>query len=1300
MCVARLLLCFLLCSCLLPHAHAGDTVRIWVKAFIPSKHVGNPGYIRQIGDTGKTAVPAPPTFLLTPAARLLTPSWLAKWAKERAENPVANAILGIRADGCFLTDQREFSDDPAASARLTLDFSLTVEAQTVALKAKGPGGDAFRAGATHFVDCDNGKEIVRSVTSDPMTKLVPGGGSRLGQPVLRDGKALVFVKGAAGNPLAPTPEMLSPAIDFSGTVTFDPATRKVQFKGSVGAFPAFEAYASLNGGPARRLFRVGPAEGTTVWNLVDWDTGINIRSFTAETSLDDAAVDATTRWIIPRRLADRSAFVAAALAAPKDISLNATILSGIASSAAEAGMPALEVTKRVTAAKQKLEVHAARLAELGLDLGYDKLALLRRKAEVLRGVPELRDVPFTGDLLAQVDRWGQMPSASTQSALTTAPQLALDRFMQATLMEAALRVQQDEQSLKAVFDGPLSEVLPFKPGDDLRKIVESYDHLVEDPLVRTLVNAGQSGRIDEVGVVIDTALIKAVKSSTAQAVKQVQTSMALGLAALQGDGKLGQAIEDQALVSLTQATGIDALRVRASVARLDAQGLSLGTADAGVFLASTVAGVIDPQLGQDVQRFGSAALTIAQAVNGYGSSAAMGNSILGVGAAAATGDYLGAAMAVAGMLGMGGLGGSGPDPALQEIKAELSEIKQHVIEIKEQIKQFSEKMDARFDRVDSKLDTMYKEMISGFERIEQRLANVNTKIDAVDLGVVRLGERLSAVEAAVVRGNRDMIDTMKNLAIDVCTERKRLSSDPLPRSNFVSCMIQLNSLAVKTASLPAYAGEASFDVTSPAVQSALRQPHWKIKTFAAAAAAHGVPLVKEDDMSDLPGAGVWGSIAADYLRLAKDWPEHLSALEGSSVDEVVEPGQRLDDVLRRIGSAEKGPKLFTTLTKAYLDRLAAVIRLVEADHARTFGHDVAVLPVEERKMCSKAPHLDNQFGFPMESRLVPGVARALEASKQGRIKVCIESRAQLMPSEKEIFLVADLRGDFEYADKSKGVIPLFDIEVGLPSPFTPPGLKVVETPAGQLLSYFGSEKDWLTERWSYGLALLRGATAAPMAGDIMADTRAALVAAFGSVGVKMPDVPSAPIPPQLAPGVLVNEPDRTLVEVRGKNGTMVTRSPANSARAQAQMMATMEEMYRPMLYQKLLSAGANEAIGELDAYAALITGFVELGFSEELSRNDMLRALVKGEAQLIGRAGIAAAAGAKAPPGDFLRAAAKRAQALNMLIAKAVAERTATGARGGDPAIQKLIGELEALDAVVGSQCARVAPSLACFRSF
>jgi hypothetical protein len=193
-----------------------QTVEIWIRSFIPIRHEGNPGYTRP--------VPNKPIHTMIP-----DPS------------PIAT--------GCYLTDQRMFSDDPRALARVGTHVAIKIGAQPTITVAENPLSESVE------VSCETGAERCR--------KPVDSSRSSTG-PVTRQGNTVrLHVHGKANNACF----RLSPDIHYEGYFIIDVAGRTIKFEGKIGRFPAFEAYGRANNGPIRKIFQELPMQGSTVWQV-------------------------------------------------------------------------------------------------------------------------------------------------------------------------------------------------------------------------------------------------------------------------------------------------------------------------------------------------------------------------------------------------------------------------------------------------------------------------------------------------------------------------------------------------------------------------------------------------------------------------------------------------------------------------------------------------------------------------------------------------------------------------------------------------------------------------------------------------------------------------------------------------------------------------------------------------------------------------------------------------------------------------------------------------------------------------
>lgn len=151
--------------------------------------------------------------------------------------------------GCFATDQRSFSSARQASARMHSEATIQIRS----------GGydwsQAHHIDPTIKVDCDDGhvRETHIADTDDMAFDLISGSSS----------KVVLSYVGSAGNPF----DAFAPKIDLKGTLTVDRVGKTVTFDGAVDDFPAFEAYALLDGFGPYRVATIDPGEGKTAADL-------------------------------------------------------------------------------------------------------------------------------------------------------------------------------------------------------------------------------------------------------------------------------------------------------------------------------------------------------------------------------------------------------------------------------------------------------------------------------------------------------------------------------------------------------------------------------------------------------------------------------------------------------------------------------------------------------------------------------------------------------------------------------------------------------------------------------------------------------------------------------------------------------------------------------------------------------------------------------------------------------------------------------------------------------------------------
>jgi hypothetical protein len=219
-----------------------QTLRIWANAFIPRtvRVIGAPDLTAPVlggPHQGDTAIPG----------------------------PIAPSVLGY-----FLTDQRDFSDNPAASSRMHHLVELDIAGASIRDEQKRCD-PTIRIGSLEagLEECKQ-----RSSTADIKVADFTGESGQDGSRVLA-----FSLKAGAHNPCfdipinPATPPGINPAPDIDWNLAVkveidaDGETGRVSVSGRVEPFPAFEMYIRADGGATLPVFRLEPEQGKTPSDL-------------------------------------------------------------------------------------------------------------------------------------------------------------------------------------------------------------------------------------------------------------------------------------------------------------------------------------------------------------------------------------------------------------------------------------------------------------------------------------------------------------------------------------------------------------------------------------------------------------------------------------------------------------------------------------------------------------------------------------------------------------------------------------------------------------------------------------------------------------------------------------------------------------------------------------------------------------------------------------------------------------------------------------------------------------------------
>ena len=226
-----------------------QTIHVWIKAFIGSAHPTLPDYIKKT--PANSYVIAAPNI---PAPKALD--------------------IGKLAGTCFTTDNRSFSDDPLSSARVTVEFLLTVTNKRTISISKWENRDITRIGVSHNINCTTGVELQPSLSAGIE-------GVSVGEIKSKAFLNIFNIRASSPNPFYKFAGIsVAPNIDFEFIFEHNILAKRIDLKGVCGYFPWFEGYYQTEGAPVA-LFQIPPVGSSTANSLFDFGLGINSRNVVA-----------------------------------------------------------------------------------------------------------------------------------------------------------------------------------------------------------------------------------------------------------------------------------------------------------------------------------------------------------------------------------------------------------------------------------------------------------------------------------------------------------------------------------------------------------------------------------------------------------------------------------------------------------------------------------------------------------------------------------------------------------------------------------------------------------------------------------------------------------------------------------------------------------------------------------------------------------------------------------------------------------------------------------------------------------
>lgn len=348
--------------------------------------------------------------------------------------------------------------------------------------------------------------------------------------------------------------------------------------------------------------------------------------------------------------------------------------------------------------------------------------------------------------------------------------------------------------------------------------------------------------------------------------------------------------------------------------------LKLNAIQSSLFIAYTLADVIDPEFGYQLATVGNATLQVAESLRGWMNAVAGLGTLGKIGSLSTvvmTGNVLGAVMNVVGLF-----GASGPTPE-QMILEEIGKLRQ-------QVDQLRTEMHSRFDRIDEELNTIYATMQDRFNLVDVQLGKLNGKLDEVQKTLVTLDLKLSRIE----RNNFEFLDALGRRplleAINGSLGYQQRTGVPMPyQPEFVSFENVLHGWATIHAFDALAAGPTQRDTSDGQVLAELNAYPLdsNINYLNGWLTAHGLPAIADERLAS-PRDWLFANRA--YTQLALEWPEHMQRIDPQRQAALDEIGAEVEAAMKNISTITTmtgtvgNTLLFSNVFTYYQDKLGQV----------------------------------------------------------------------------------------------------------------------------------------------------------------------------------------------------------------------------------------------------------------------------------------------------------------------------------------------------------------------------------------
>ena len=346
---------------------------------------------------------------------------------------------------------------------------------------------------------------------------------------------------------------------------------------------------------------------------------------------------------------------------------------------------------------------------------------------------------------------------------------------------------------------------------------------------------------------------------------------------------------------LVEQDKISRARAKREMRARQALAIKIRGVESMVYLASTLIGLDDPQLGHQIQTIGDASIKVYNAWNTFAEVTQGFSELRGFASAALSADLVGAALAVVGLF-----IDAGPTP--DEI------IIEQIGELREQVEQGRVQMHQRFNLVDRRLVDIHTTLVGGLDDLKGELKKdreAAARFSAeMQEKLVKQQELLTDLYPASIDRAQAILKSIQDRALAECVRRRELTTIPIPFESFVNCVAQIQSLVLD--------GEIErLQIRSPyshqnLVEALLKFPDSTVN--AAARKFHEIsPRVKAGKAlfpDSIVGPESWIFVARAHDSFLRDWPQHRGKLRSNAsyAKRMNEHRDKLEQAIEAIGA--------------------------------------------------------------------------------------------------------------------------------------------------------------------------------------------------------------------------------------------------------------------------------------------------------------------------------------------------------------------------------------------------------------